>query len=103
MNPEILELFDRYTNLTSDRQQAAWLTLADLLDRSRSIETVFVEPDGCHSYNVREAAARLHLSSPEVYHLILAGRLDSFWSGDAVRVPLAEIERYETEAPAPPC
>ena len=107
MNPDVQQLYAEYLSLTGDRQQAAMLTLADALLTAHTAppETVFVEPDGCHSYNIRETALRLHLSSQQVYHLILAGVLRCFRSGTSVRVPLDEIEHYEDECredgPAP--
>lgn len=101
MNQSVQQLFDEYNRLTGDVQAAATLVLADcLLNNRKPPETaepefIFVEPEHCHSYNVKETALRLHLSSKQVYHLILEGRLRSFWSGDTVRIPLTEIERYE--------
>lgn len=95
MNPEVQQLFAEYRKLIDDDDRtAALLTLADVLSR-KPVEHIFVEPDGCHSYSVKETAVRLGIESQDVYHLILAGKLHCFWSGSIVRIPLSEIERYE--------
>jgi excisionase family DNA binding protein len=96
MNPEVQQLYAEYLALTEDRQQAAMLTLADAL-LTKHVEHVFVEPEHCCSYGVKEVALRLGVESQDVYHLILAGVLTCFRSGTAVRVPLSEIERYEDD------
>jgi len=101
MNPTVQRLFSEYATAPGVHSQvaAAVLVLADVLSRptSEPPEPIIVEPDGCHSYSVKETAARLNLSSKTIYQMILAGVLHCFRSGTAVRIPLTEIERLEAD------
>lgn len=96
MNATIVALFTDYLNLTSgDHAAAASLVLADALT-SKKPEPIIVEPEDCRSCTVKEAARRLNLSSKKVYQMCIAGHLRCFKAGRAIRIPIEEIERFET-------
>ncbi len=97
MNQEIKQLFSEYRSVTDDKLVAAVLVLADVLSRPEP-EPIIVEPEDCHSYTVKEAAARMGVSSKTVYQLILAGKLHAYRIGSAIRIPVEEIARFEAEA-----
>jgi len=44
---------------------------------------------------VKDAARRLNLSSKKVYQMCITGTLRCFGSGNAIRIPLEEVERFE--------
>ncbi|MHB8107895.1 MAG: helix-turn-helix domain-containing protein [Candidatus Cryosericum sp.] len=98
MNPELTKLFFEYAEHVGCGPSAAIHTLADVL--ARKSEPIIVEPEDCRSYTVKETADRLHLSSKEVYQLCLDGILRSYRDAGGTRIPLIEIERFETEADA---
>ena len=90
MNTKVKRLFDDYLQAATDPVAAAVLVLADVLYK----EPIIVESDDPNSYTVRDAAGLMNLSSRQVYHLCLSGRLRCFRAGRALRIPLHEIERY---------
>ena len=97
VNATIVALFTDYLNLTGgDHAAAAGLVLADALI-AKTPEPVIVEPEDCRSYTVKDAARRLNLSSKQVYQKCIAGQLRSFKAGRAIRIPIEEIERFETD------
>lgn len=100
MNSEIKALFDEYRQVTDDKLVAAVLTLADVL-KQPAPEPLIIEPEDCRSYTVKEAAGRLKLSSKKVYQMLLAGELRCFRAGRAIRIPVEEIDRFESEAASP--
>ena len=58
-------------------------------------EPIIVKPEDRRSYAEKETAARLNLSSPQVYQTILAGELHCYRAGRTIRIPLEETERRE--------
>ena len=92
MNAEIRQLFAEYLREAKDPVAAAVLTLADTLRR----EPIIVEPDDRGTVGVKEAAELLHTSSKKVYQMCLAGRLRCRCVGGRVRIPIDEIERYQS-------
>jgi len=94
MNQRVLDLFNGYRNATDNPVVAALLTVADVLLQSQP-ETIVVEPEECDMYTVREAAARLNLSSRQVYQKCLAGQMRCVAGLHGIRIPLDEIERIE--------
>ena len=101
MNPEIKTLFNEYQQVTDDKLVVAVLVLADVL-KTPTPAPIIVEPEPCHSYTVKEAAARMGVSSKSVYQMILAGKLHSYRVGRAIRIPVEEIERFEANCHATP-
>ena len=99
MNPILEQLFREYRDVTGSPVAAATMVLADIMAKEK--ETVFIECDDPHSLNVKEAAARLGISSKEVYQLILHNWLTAFTTGRTTRIPIDEIERFEADNPAP--
>jgi len=96
MNDTVVRLFTEYLDLTGDKAAAASLVLADALT-SKTPEPIIAEPENCRSYTVKDAARRLNLSSKKVYQMCIAGELRCFKAGRAIRIPVEEIERFETE------
>ena len=92
MNPQIKQLFAEYLLDAKDPLAAAVLTLADTLYR----EPIIIESDDKETVGVKEAAELLHTSSKKVYLMCLAGKLRCVRIGGRVRVPIDEIERFET-------
>jgi excisionase family DNA binding protein len=92
MNPQIKQLFAEYLLDAKDPVAAAVLTLADTLYR----EPIIIESDDKETVGVKEAAELLHTSSKKVYLMCLAGKLRCVRIGGRVRVPIDEIERFET-------
>ncbi len=92
MNPQINQLFAEYLLDAKDPLAAAVLTLADTLYR----EPIIIESDDKETVGVKEAAELLHTSSKKVYLMCLAGKLRCVRIGGRVRVPIDEIERFET-------
>jgi len=92
MNPQINQLFAEYLLDAKDPVAAAVLTLADTLYR----EPIIIESDDKETVGVKEAAELLHTSSKKVYLMCLAGKLRCVRIGGRVRVPIDEIERFET-------
>jgi excisionase family DNA binding protein len=92
MNPQINQLFAEYLLDAKDPVTAAVLTLADTLYR----EPIIIEPDDRQTYGVKEAAELLHTSSKKVYLMCLAGKLRCVRIGGRVRIPIDEIEPFES-------
>ena len=92
MNPQIKQLFAEYLPDAKDPVAAAVLTLADTLYR----EPIIIESDDKETVGVKEAAELLHTSSKKVYLMCLAGKLRCVRIGGRVRIPIDEIERFET-------
>ena len=92
MNPQIKQLFAEYLLDAKDPVAAAVLTLADTLYR----EPIIIESDDKETVGVKEAAELLHTSSKKVYLMCLAGKLRCVRIGGRVRIPIDEIERFET-------
>ena len=97
MNAEIRRLFAEYLLEARDPTAAAVLVLADVL-RQETLrqEPVIIEPDDRQTYGVKEAAELLRTSSKKVYQLCLAGKLRCVRIGGRIRIPIDEIERFET-------
>jgi excisionase family DNA binding protein len=97
MNEEILHLFTEYSTQPMMRSQvaAAVLTLAEMVSRLTP-EPIIVEPDDRQTYGVKEAAELLQTSSKKVYLMCLAGTLRCVRIGGRVRIPIDEIERFQT-------
>ena len=99
MNQALEQLYHEYMTVTSNPVAAATMVLADIMAKEK--ETVFIECDDPHSLDVKQTAARLKISSKEVYRLILRDQLKAFSIGQITRISIDEIERYEAENPAP--
>ena len=97
MNAEIKRLFAEYLLDAKDPLAAAVLTLAEMVSRPTP-EPIIVEPDDPQTYGVKEAAELLHTSSKKVYLMCLAGKMRCRCVGGRLRIPIAEIERYEAQA-----
>jgi excisionase family DNA binding protein len=97
VNPQIKQLFAEYLLDAKDPVAAAVLTLADTLYR----EPIIIESDDKETVGVKEAAELLHTSSKKVYLMCLAGKLRCVRIGGRVRVPIDEIERFETGPGSP--
>ena len=95
MNAEIKQLFAEYLLDAKDPVAAAVLTLADTLCRTTP-EPSIIEPDDRQTYGVKEAAELLHTSSKKVYLMCLTGTLRCVRIGGRVRIPIDEIERFQT-------
>jgi excisionase family DNA binding protein len=94
MNPQINQLFAEYLLDAKDPLAAAVLTLADTLYR----EPIIIESDDKETVGVKEAAELLKTSSKQVYLMCLAGKMRCRCVGGRLRIPIAEIERYEAQA-----
>jgi excisionase family DNA binding protein len=95
VDPETKRLFIEYlADAKGPAVAAAMLVLAEVLRRPPP-EPIIVEPADCNSYTVKETAARLNLSSRQVYQMCLAGQLRCFRAGRCIRIPLDQIECYE--------
>jgi len=98
MNTAVLADFHEALQLVDGNQAAAaQLALASAL-RDASPEAGGIQ----RALTVREAAIRLRLNIQTVYQLCRNGRLTSFRAGRAVRIPAAEMERFESEPLADP-
>jgi len=95
MNAEIRRLFAEYLLDAKDPVAAAVLVLADTLCRTTP-EPIIIEPDDRQTYGVKEAAELLHTSSKKVYLMCLAGKLRCVRIGGRVRIPIDEIEPFES-------
>ena len=95
MNAEIRRLFAEYLLHAKDPVAAAVLTLADTIFRTTP-EPIIIEPDDRRTYGVKEAAELLHTSSKKVYLMCLAGKLRCVRIGGRVRIPIDEIELFES-------
>jgi len=95
MNAEIRRLFAEYVLEAKDPVAAAVLTLADTLCRPTR-EPIIIEPDDRQTYGVKEAAELLQTSSKKVYLMCLAGTLRCVRIGGRVRIPIDEIEQFQT-------
>lgn len=92
MNAEIKRLFAAYLLDAKNPVAAAVLTLADTLRR----EPIVIEADDRGTVGVKEAAELLHTSSKQVYLMWLTGRLRGRCVRGQVRIPIEEVERYES-------
>lgn len=92
MNAEIEALFAEYLLEAKDPVAAAVLTLAERLSQPTP-EPIIVETGDNGSLTVKDAAARLNLSSKKVYRMCLGGELRCIRVGGRIRIPVEEIER----------
>jgi excisionase family DNA binding protein len=95
MNAEIRRLFAEYLLDAKDPVAAAVLVLADTLCRPTP-EPIIIESDDRQTMGVKEAAELLHTSSKKVYLMCLAGTLRCVRINGRVRIPIDEIERFES-------
>ncbi len=94
MNAAVNTLYAEYLDHTGgDKAAAASLTLAAVMADGRVQDTA--DPS---ALTVAKAAAHLNLCSKKVYQMCRAGELRTFKAGRAIRIPLAEIERFAAEA-----
>jgi hypothetical protein len=98
MNPTIEDLFHEYLRAAGDdKTTAAILTLADVLAPSPRTEIAPRPAADGRLLSVEEAGKRLNLSSRLVYKKCLGGELRPVKIDRRIYIPLAEIERYETD------
>jgi excisionase family DNA binding protein len=107
MNATTWTIYRTYLDRTGDESVAASLTLADALQsQAERLDAANVHRTDPCSLTVRTAAERLTLSSKKVYQMCQSGQLRCFRAGRAMRIPLEEIERFESDSQpirTPPC
>jgi excisionase family DNA binding protein len=96
MNHQIEQFFAEYLLEAKDPVAAALLVLADALNK----EPIIVETDDNNTVSVKEAAELLKTSSKQVYLMCLTGKLRGRCVRGRVRIPIEEIERYESASPS---
>jgi len=96
MSAQIKQLFAEYLLDAKDPVAAALLVLSDVLGRETP-DPIAVATDDRGTVGVKEAAGLLKTSSKNVYLMCLAGRLQCGCVGGRVRIPVGEIEHYETD------
>lgn len=92
MNAQIKQRFAEYLLEAKDPVAAALLVLAAALNK----EPIIVETDDSNTVSVKEAAGLLHTSSKQVYLMCLTGKLRGHCVRGRVRIPIEEIERYQS-------
>jgi excisionase family DNA binding protein len=98
MNSPPEESFRKYINITTNPVAAAILVLAETLNKPETIQPIVPSvPSDPDSLSVREAAIRLHLTSRQIYQLVLSGRMKCF-RDPSIRIPRDEINRYERDS-----
>ncbi len=98
MNPAVKALFHEYLRVAGhDKTTAAILTLADVLAPSPRTAIVPRPAADGRLLSVEQAGERLNLSSRLVYKMCLGGELRPVKLDHRIYIPVAEIERYETD------
>ena len=95
MNNEVLSQYNEYLKKTSgDEAAAASLTLAAIMLEGRSESPA--PPTGA-PLTVKEAAAKLRVSTRRIYDLCAAGELRAFKVGRWLRITPDMLEEYQRQ------
>jgi len=98
MNAAVNSLYAEYLEHTGgDKAAAATLTLAAVMQEDRAP----AQPAAA-ALTVDEAAVRLRTHRATIYRLCRSRKLHCYRAGRVLRIPLEEVERFESESGAKP-
>ena len=103
MNPAVTQLYAEYLQHTGgDKAAAASLTLAAVMveDRQPVLEPT-APPEAALS--IKQAAARLAVSTRSIYELCAEGRLRAFKVGRLLRIAPESLEEYQRRGAVAAC